>query len=155
MGTSGRLRILALLAVLLATSCGCRDIRPPAGYIATERDLLTTGYCKCRKCCGWEYRWGRPVYSSGPLKGKRKKVGVTASGSRARRGTIAADTRRYPFGTVMYVPGYGYGRVEDRGGVIAGQHVDLYFSSHREALRWGRQKKSVKVWLPKRAVRRR
>ena len=36
-------------------------------------------------------------------------------GRRARLGTIAADTRRYPFGTIMYVPGYGYGRVEDRG----------------------------------------
>ncbi len=89
----------------------------------------------------------RPVYSSGRLKGKRKQVGVTASGSNARKGTIAADTSRFPFGTIMYIEGYGYGRVEDRGGAIKGAHVDLFFRTHRQALEWGRQKKRVKVWV--------
>ena len=37
-----------------------------------------------------------------------------------RDGTIAADTEYYPFGTRMYVPGYGGGLVEDRGGAIQG-----------------------------------
>jgi hypothetical protein len=61
-------------------------------------------------------------------------------------GTIAADTRYYPFGTRMYVPGWGWGRVEDRGGAIKGQdRIDLYFSSHDEALRWGRQKLPVQI----------
>jgi 3D (Asp-Asp-Asp) domain-containing protein len=87
-----------------------------------------------------------PVYSSGPSKGKRKKVGITASGTRARRGTIAADTSRYPFGTVMYIDGYGYGRVEDRGGSIKGDRIDLFFPSHRSALEWGRQTIKVKIW---------
>ncbi len=35
-------------------------------------------------------------------------------------GTIAADTDHYPFGTRMYIPGYGWGKVEDRGGAIKG-----------------------------------
>ena len=74
-------------------------------------------------------------------------MGITASGRRARVGTIAADTRRYPFGTVMYVPGYGYGRVEDRGGAIKGSKIDLYFRSHRQAKKWGRQQVEVEVWL--------
>lgn len=80
--------------------------------------------------------------------GKPKKVGQTASGKQAKVGTIAADTSKYPFGTIMHVPGYGYGRVEDRGSVIKGEHVDLFFKSHKQALQWGRQTRQVKVWLP-------
>lgn len=75
-------------------------------------------------------------------------MGVTASGTHARHGTIAADASRYPFGTVIYVPGYGYGRVEDRGGAIQGDHVDLFFSSHDEAREWGRRILRVKIWYP-------
>jgi hypothetical protein len=63
-----------------------------------------------------------------------------------RDGTLAADTRYYPFGTRMYIPGYGYGRVEDRGGAIKGsRRLDAFFSSHRKALKWGRQRLSVKI----------
>ncbi|WP_338033222.1 3D domain-containing protein [Desulfobulbus alkaliphilus] len=63
-----------------------------------------------------------------------------------RDGTIAADTAYYPFGTRMYVPGYGWGRVEDRGGAIKGRdRIDLYFSSHTEALQWGRQELRVRI----------
>ena len=63
-------------------------------------------------------------------------------------GTIAADTAYYPFGTRMYVPGYGWGVVEDRGGAIKGAHrIDLYFSSHSDALRWGRKNVGVTVEL--------
>ncbi len=64
-------------------------------------------------------------------------------------GTIAADTTYYPFGTRMYVPGYGWGTVEDRGGAIKGpDRIDLYFSSHEEALNWGRQTLDVEVRYP-------
>lgn len=64
-------------------------------------------------------------------------------------GTIAADTRYYPFGTRMYVPGYGWGRVEDRGGAIKGRdRIDLYFDSHEEALHWGRRKLRVQIKYP-------
>ncbi|MBM9604605.1 3D domain-containing protein [Desulfopila inferna] len=64
-------------------------------------------------------------------------------------GTIAADTRYYPFGTRMFVPGYGWGMVEDRGGAIKGpDRIDLYFDSHRDALRWGRKKVKVEIYTP-------
>lgn len=64
-------------------------------------------------------------------------------------GTIAADTRYYPFGTRMYVPGYGWGQVEDRGGAIKGRdRIDLYFKSHQEALEWGRKKVKVTIHYP-------
>jgi len=48
----------------------------------------------------------------------------------------------------MYVDGYGYGRVEDRGGMIKGNHIDLFFRTHAQARKWGKQRKKVKVWLP-------
>jgi 3D (Asp-Asp-Asp) domain-containing protein len=112
-----------------------------------EVNMVATGYCKCKKCCGWKRNWfGRPVVASGPSKGKKKKVGVTAAGTKAKPGTLAADVSKYPFGTVMWVPGYGYGRVEDRGSAIQGEHIDLYFKSHKQALQWGRQNVRVKVW---------
>jgi len=61
-------------------------------------------------------------------------------------GTIAADTKYYPFGTIMYVPGYGEGVVEDRGSAIKGsKRIDLYFNSHRKAQEWGRQKLPIKI----------
>jgi hypothetical protein len=59
-------------------------------------------------------------------------------------GTIAADTKHYPFGTRMYVPGYGWGVVADRGKNIKGPtRIDLYYNSHNEALTWGRKKVPV------------
>ena len=139
------MRLTACLLVLISL-CGCARIRPPRGVEPEVRMIETTGYCRCGKCCGWHRRWGRPIDNAS---GKPKKVGRTASGKVARKGTIAADTRRYPFGTIMYVDGYGYGRVQDRGGAIKGERIDLFFSSHRQALRWGRKKVKVKIWRPK------
>jgi 3D (Asp-Asp-Asp) domain-containing protein len=63
-------------------------------------------------------------------------------------GTIATDTNYYPFGTVMYIPEYGKGVVEDRGSAIKGENrVDIFYRSHRRALKWGRQKRTVKIKL--------
>jgi len=73
-------------------------------------------------------------------------VGITASGAEAQRGTIAADTSIFPFDTVISIPGYGYGRVEDRGGDIKGYHIDLYFATHQQAREWGRKRLKVQVW---------
>ena len=45
-----------------------------------------------------------------------------------RKGTIAADTAHYPFGTKMYIPGYGWGVVEDRGSAIKGPNrLDIFY----------------------------
>ncbi|MFH0953543.1 MAG: 3D domain-containing protein [Verrucomicrobiota bacterium] len=148
--------VLMLAGVLGTSGCFVRDIRwvairPPAGGTCREYTLETTGYCPCGRCCGWRRNWfGRPIIASGPHRGDPKRVGYTASGTRALPGTIAADTSLFPFGTIMLVPGYGYGRVEDRGGDIKGHRVDLYFRSHRGAEAWGRARKKVKVWPPPR-----
>ncbi len=64
-------------------------------------------------------------------------------------GTIAADTAYYPFGTRMYVPGYGWGTVADRGGAIKGpDRIDIYYNTHSEALQWGRQRVHVTIEYP-------
>lgn len=64
----------------------------------------------------------------------------------ARPGTIAADTRYYPFGTRMHVPGWGDGVVEDRGAAITGpDRLDVYLDSHRAARHWGRQRVRVEI----------
>ncbi|HBO87663.1 MAG: 3D domain-containing protein [Pontiellaceae bacterium] len=144
---------LFLFLTLLFIS-GCATTRRYAVPIdqSPERMTLTlTGYCECGICCGWKRNWRfQPVYAYGPNKGKPKEVGITSSGTRAVRGTIAADTRLFPYGTIIQVPGYGWGRVEDIGGAIKGHHIDLFFDSHQEAIEWGRQKKQVLIWKPRR-----
>lgn len=143
-GCVNHLLLAGIVGVFALLQCGCGSIRPPPGTVMEQRRMLTTGYCSCRKCCGWERRWFKTVDSAG----REKRVGVTASGTKAHTGTIAAD-RSYPFGTVMYIDGYGYGRVEDRGGAIKGDHIDLFFSSHSAALKWGKRWRDVKIWIKK------
>ena len=148
-------RAIKLVVLLLITVAWLGRYVPsqrykvPKGQKPDLVSMETTGYCKCGKCCGWERNWKfQPVVSYGPQKGRPKAVGITAAGTRARPGTIAADTNHYPFGTIMHIPGYGWGRVEDIGGAIKGKHIDLYFSSHKKALTWGRKMRDVKVWKP-------
>jgi len=139
-----------LLSVLIFTS-GCAGVsHPPAGGQGRKVKMVVTAYDSGPESTGWRRKLFtfpplRPVYTSGKLKGKRKKVGITADGTRARKGTIAADTTRYPFGTRMYVPGYGWGVVHDRGSGIKGNHIDVWFPSRKKALKWGRKTLKVTV----------
>lgn len=130
------------IALGLLTSCANRKL-----FERTEKITLeATGYCKCQECCGWKRNLlMQPVYAYGPQKGERKKLGVTASGTKAKPGTIAADTNVFAFGTRMKIPGYGWGTVEDRGGAIKGGKIDLFFKTHKKALEWGRQTITVEV----------
>lgn len=128
--------------MLLARGChSARKVKPPVSGPPKDPSLIrVTGYCNCGKCCSWKrdmFGFGRPVYNYGPMKGRPKKIGITASGSRAKHGTIAADPMVFPFGTHLEVPGYGVGTVEDIGGSIKGRHIDVWFPSHEEARRWG------------------
>jgi 3D (Asp-Asp-Asp) domain-containing protein len=98
----------------------------------TAKELIgtykVTAYCSCSRCCG-------------------KSTGITASGTRAKAGrTVAADTSRLPFGTKLEINGHTY-TVEDRGGAINGNKIDVYFNSHQEALGWG--VKYIKVYKVK------
>ena len=88
---------------------------------------VITAYCPCVKCCG-------------------KTDGITASGVKAVQGvTVAADTNKLPFGTKIYIDGVGERIVQDRGGAIKGNRIDLYFENHQSALNFGRQTKGVRI----------
>lgn len=141
-------KLRALIFLLLALGVGACYTEKSAAKKKKPRQeskidptlVMVTGYCNCEKCCGWKKSWfglGGPVYTYGKMKGMPKKVGVTASGKVAKRGTIAADPKVYKFGTKLYVPGYGEGVVEDIGGAIKGRHIDIWFPTHAEARKWG------------------
>jgi 3D (Asp-Asp-Asp) domain-containing protein len=135
---------MVLLFVVVGQG-GCARLRPPRRPPDYTRQMSVTAYCSCGQCCGWTRDWlGRPVEKTS---GRPKRVGQTASGTQATHGTVAAP-RDIPFGTIVYVEGYGFGRVEDRGGAIRGDRLDLWFRSHRQALQWGRQKVRVQFWRP-------
>lgn len=143
----GKLAILSLAILVALALGGCSMFFLDRGggegsVYGRFVQIETTAYCPCGSCCGWKLdKYGRPVISEGRQRGKPKAVGITASGTRAHPGTLAADARYYPFGTVIYIPGYGYGVVEDRGGDIRGRRrLDLYFNTHKEARAWGRKK---------------
>lgn len=114
-----------------------------------ERRMVVTAYSDDPESTNWrrgKILFWRAYVASGPNKGKRKRVGITSSGTRARKGTIAADTKYYPYGTVMIIPGYGKGVVEDIGGAIKGPNrLDVFFNTRKRALKWGRQRLKVKI----------
>ena len=76
-----------------------------------------TAYCPCSICCG-------------------KTNGITASGTKATAGRTIATDSKFAFGTKLSINGTTY-VVEDRGGAIKGNKIDLYFNTHAEALAWG------------------
>lgn len=91
-------------------------------------EATATAYCSCEICCG-EWALNRP-----------NGIVYTASGAEAVQGvTIAADWSIYPPGTVLFVEGLGEMIVQDRGGAIQGQKIDVYFESHADARQFGRQ----------------
>ena len=150
-----RLALLGIVAVVapLDMSGEMRPAVDPGSDQTAEvqeetLELQVTGYCNCGKCCGWRNKWfffGEPVYSYGKMKGSPKKIGMTASGRVAAKGTIAADPSVFPFGTKMTIPGYGPGIVQDVGGSVKGTHIDIWFPSHKEAVTWGTRKIKVNV----------
>ena len=85
-----------------------------------------SAYCACVKCCG-------------------KTNGITASGTKATAGRTIAAPKNYAFGTKIEIAGMGTYIVEDRGGAITGNKIDIYFDSHAEALKFGRRNLQIKV----------
>jgi len=53
---------------------------------------------------------------------------TTASGLPLKKGVAAVDTSIIPFGTQMYVPGYGEALAADIGGGVRGRMIDLGYS---------------------------
>lgn len=97
-------------------------------------DAVATAYCPCEICCG-KWALNRP-----------DGIVYTASGAIAEEGvTIAADWSVYSPGTILYIEGIGERTVQDRGGAISGQKIDVFFNNHEDALHFGRQEVRIKV----------
>lgn len=92
---------------------------------ASSGRYKVTAYCSCAKCCG-------------------KTNGITASGTRATANHTVAAPSTFAFGTQMVINGKTY-VVEDRGGAIQGNRIDVYMNSHAEAIAWGVRYLDVEV----------
>lgn len=97
-------------------------ITPTQTYV--QKPLIDLGeftishYCSCKSCCG-------------------KSDGITASGTVATpERTVAVDSNVIPIGTVLYINGIYY-IAEDTGGAIKGNRIDIFCSTHEEALQKG------------------
>ena len=76
--------------------------------------------------------------------------GITSSGKKVSQGTLAADTRFFPYGTKLYIEGLGVFEVQDTGGDIKGNRLDIWFENLDEAIKFGRQhRKVIVLFLPK------
>jgi len=79
------------------------------------------------------------------------QYGITYSGVKVKRdlySTIAADLNVFPIGTILFIPGYGYGVVADKGSAIKGNKIDLYFETVRDVYeQWG--KRTVDIYVIK------
>lgn len=98
---------------------------PEKSYFETEATL--TAYCPCEKC------------SEGY--GRNTATGKTAKANR----TAAVDPKVIPYGTKIEIDGKTY-VAEDCGGAVKGYTIDIFFDTHEETERFGRQKKIVKIY---------
>lgn len=98
-----------------ATKSSAKSTSTSSKYLGTFK---ITAYCSCEKCCG------------------AGSTGYTASGTKATAGKTIAASSKYAFGTQLMFNGTVY-TVEDRGGSVNGNVIDLYFDSHEEACNWG------------------
>lgn len=98
----------------------------------SEESLIYAGewtitfYCQCEKCCG---RW---AWSNS-----------TASGREPIPWYTVAAGESFPFGTVLYIEGFGYMEVMDRG--VPDGWADIYVSSHGEIPSYGMTTRSVYI----------
>lgn len=100
-----------------------------------KETVLATGYT-----AGYE--------STGKYKGN-PEYGITYSGVKVKRdlySTVAADLNVFPIGTILFIPGYGYGVVADKGGAINGNELDLYYETVADVYKlWGKKKLDIFV----------
>lgn len=105
------------------------------GIIPEVKTMTATAYCPCAKCCG-------------------KCTGITASGEVATQWCTIGASTQYPFGTIIYIPSLadkpnmGWFIVQDRGGKISNNKIDIFFSTHSEAYNFGRKTFECYIYYP-------
>lgn len=72
---------------------------------------------------------------------------ITASGVPLSKGIAAIDTNYIPFGTRLYIPGYGEAVAADRGGGVKGRIIDLGYSD-ADYVSWHQWTTVYFLWPP-------
>ena len=102
----------------------------------TDLTLTYAGAFSCTAYCSEEYAH---ICGEGH--------GITSSGAKVQPGvTVAADTSVLPYGTVVYIEGVGLRVVQDTGGAVKGNKIDVAVNTHAEALSWSGWG-SRRVWI--------
>ena len=79
--------------------------------------------------------------------------GITSSGSRATAWYTVAAGRAYPMGTIIYIPYFanepngGWFVVQDRGGAITNNKIDIYMTTHNECIKFGRRNLECYIYM--------
>lgn len=82
-----------------------------------------------------------------------KGYGKTASGAMAKSWYTVAAGKGYPIGTVIYVPAMknkpngGWFVVQDRGGAISNNKLDIYMSTYNECIQFGRKNLECYIYV--------
>ncbi len=74
--------------------------------------------------------------------------GMTSRGVQTRVGVIAVDPNIIPYGSKIYVPGYGWGTALDTGGSIKGNTIDIWMPTYGQCMQWGVRNLTIKVVKP-------
>ena len=81
--------------------------------------------------------------------------GITASGAKVKEWYTVAAGKSYPMGTVIYIPALkdkpngGWFVVQDRGGAIKDNKLDIYMSTYNECIQFGRKNLECYIYLLK------
>ncbi|WP_458460407.1 3D domain-containing protein [Paenibacillus sp.] len=122
-----------------------KQVANPAMPVLAPRSEQVLG---TQKVTATGYTAGVESTGKGP---KHPQYGITYSGVKVRRdketvSTIAADPKLFPMGSILYIPGYGYGIVADTGSAIKGNKIDLYFPTTKQVYKeWGKKDVEVQV----------
>ena len=101
--------------------------------------VRATAYCSCTKCCG---TWSKDHPSrQGTDYEQHTTLGTVPVAGR----TVAVDPEVIPLGSRIVLDGHEY-TAEDTGSGVKGNHIDIYFDSHEEALEWGVKTLEVQVF---------
>jgi len=124
--------VVAFMCVwILSWLFGCAKLHSKEKtWTAKQLTVTATGYCPCTICCG------------------ASADGITATGRSASLKGIAADPKHITLGSRIDVPDYDtWCLVDDVGGKVKGNHIDLRFKTHEEAMQWGKKKITVRLWV--------
>ena len=106
------------------------------GKTPVVKTMNTSAYCACVSCCG-------------------KSNGITSSGAKATAWYTLAAGKGYPIGTIIYIPALsnkpngGWFVVQDRGGAITNNKVDIYMNTYNECVNFGRRNLECYIYLMK------